>query len=164
MSDLPANTGEYELTQQDAVFVAEKMAGTSPIEAVILAYSHTDEEVKDLATLHRSPNIKEREYAKAMLRRKAYNIMRQRKIKVLTEHYQERMARMGDVALDTLEELMVEGRSEKVRADVAIEVVRHNLGNPDKDKSGNQNVVIMIGTDPSQQIKVGGEIIDGESN
>lgn len=156
-----ARTGEYELTQQDAVFVAERTAGKSSVDALLIAYED-DEQVQEWVKLSESKNARDREYGKLMLRKKARAINNRRGVKVLTEKYQERMAQLGDIALDTLEELMVEGKSEKVRGDVAIEVARQNLGNPDRDRGGNQNVVIMIGSDPSQSIRVNNDPIDGE--
>lgn len=155
MSDVPATTSseEYELTQEDALFVAEKTAGRSSVDALLIAYPQ-NKEYQEWAAKAKSEDRKEREYGKLMLRRAAYAVTKKRKIKVLAEHYRERMQAMGDTALDVLEEIMVDGVSEKVRADIAIEVTRQNLGNPDKSEQGQQNVVIMIGTDPSQQIRV----------
>ncbi len=161
MADEVARTGEYELTQQDAVFVAERTAGKSSVNALLIAYAD-DEQVQEWAALSESKNGRDREYGKLMLRKKARALNSRRGVKVLSEKYQERMAQLGDIALDTLEELMVEGKSEKVRGDVAIEVARQNLGTPEKEKGGNQNVVIMIGNDPSQAVRVNNEPIEGE--
>ena len=161
MADEVVTTSEYELTQQDAVFVAERTAGKNSVDALIIAYEG-DPQIEEWVALRDSKDRKDREFAKLMLRKKARALMNRRGIKVLTEKYQDRMAQLGDIALETLEELMVEGSSEKVRGDVAIEVARQNLGNPDKDKGGNQNVVIMIGSDPSQAIRVNNEPIEGE--
>lgn len=153
MSDVPATTDdtELQLTEQDAAFVLERKAGTPSIDAVAIAFKD-DKEIKEAIRLRESSDPKDREQGKLILRRKAANLNRQHKIQVLTSKLTERMQRMGDVALDTLEELMIEGKSEKVRADIAIEVSRQNLGNPDKSETGQQNVIIMIGKDPSQQI------------
>lgn len=160
MSNEVANT-EYSLTEQDALFVAEKSSGKSSMDALIAAYSD-DAEVQEWALLRNDINGKTRDYAKLMLRKKARAVSARRGVKVLTEKFQERIEQLGDLAFDTIEEIMLEGRSEKVRGDLAVEMVRHNVGNPDKDKGGNQNVVIMIGTDPSQQIRVNNEPIEGE--
>lgn len=139
---------ELVLTKRDALFVSERAAGSSSVEALITAY-RDDEVVKELIVLTESKERKDREYAKAMLRRTAWKVSKRRGVKVLTDKYTERMQQMGDVALETLEELMVEGTSEKVRADVAIEVTRHNLGSPDKDRSSEvQQVIVIIGEPP----------------
>lgn len=155
MADVPATTQDTELvlTEQDAVFVAEKVAGRSSVDALLIAYPD-DPKYQEYRELAESKDRKDREYGKLMLRRAAYAVSKRRAVKVLADKYRERMMAMGDTALDVLEEIMLEGSSEKVRADVAIEVTRQNLGNPDKSDQGQQNVVIMIGTDPSQQIKI----------
>lgn len=69
-----------------------------------------------------------------------------------------RVADLANVALDTIEEIMIEGKSEKVKAEVAIEVLRQNVGNPDKDQSS-VNVQVVIGKDPSAGV-IDGEIVD----
>lgn len=154
MSDVPATTQDNELvlTEQDAIFVLEKNSGRSAIDAVVIAYKDTDEKVRRAAELRESEDRKERETGKLMLRRIAHMLVRRHKIQVLNEKLVERMHQMGDTALDTLEELMIEGNSEKVRADVAIEVARHNLGNPDKDQTRDvATVVVVIGEPPVDQ-------------
>lgn len=139
---------ELVLTEQDIAFVAAKAQGLSNIDALIDAYPHHPR-VKEWATMRDSDDPKLREQGKLMLRRMAHMIQRRRPVTVLSEHYQRRIAQMGETALDTLEELMLEGKSEKVRADVAIEVTRHNLGNPDKDQTkGAETVVVIIGEPP----------------
>lgn len=157
-------TGELTLTEQDISFVAAKSQGLNSMDALIQAYPD-DSEIQQWADMRNSDDGREREYAKLMLRKKANLVNHRRPVEVLTQHYQERIIQMGEIALDTMEEIMIEGRSEKVRADVAIEVARQNIGNPDKDKSGNQNVIIMIGSDPAQQIRVDnvmeGEVVNG---
>lgn len=154
MADVPATqNSELVLTEQDAVFVAEKTAGRSSVDALLTAYPD-NKQYQEWKGLAESKDRKDREYGKLMLRRAAYAVGKRRAVKVLAEKYRERMMAMGDTALDVLEEIMLEGSSEKVRADVAIEVTRQNLGNPDKSDQGQQNVIIMIGSDPSQQIKV----------
>ena len=142
------NSNELVLTEQDVAFVAAKAQGLTAIDALIQVYPK-DKLIKQWAEDRDSEDPKTREYAKLMLRRKANVMSRRRSVEVLTEHYQNRMQQMGETALDTLEELMVEGKSEKVRADVAIEVTRHNLGNPDKDQTkGAETVVVIIGEPP----------------
>lgn len=140
---------ELVLTEQDVAFVAAKAQGMTAIDALIHVYGDERSDIQEWAESRNSEDAKTREYAKLMLRREAHNVTRRRPVQVLTEHYQSRIVQMGETALDTLEELMVEGKSEKVRADVAIEVTRHNLGNPDKDQTkGAETVVVIIGEPP----------------
>ena len=77
------------------------------------------------------------------------------------EHFlDERLADLSTVALDTLEELMVESKSDKVRGDVAIEVLRQNVGTPDKQGENNVSVKVVFGNDPSEVVE--GEVVDDD--
>lgn len=158
--DEVATTGNNELvlTEQDVAFVAAKAGGMTAIDALIHVYGDERPDIMEWAEARNSQDGKTREYAKLMLRREAHNVTRRRPVQVLSEHYQQRIIQMGETALDTLEELMVEGKSEKVRADVAIEVNRHNLGNPDKQDSGGQSTVVVVIGEPPKDIRSQDEI------
>ena len=54
---------------------------------------------------------------------------------------------------------MVESKSDKVRGDVAIEVLRQNVGTPDKTDN-NVNVKVVFGNDPSEIIE--GQVVDDD--
>lgn len=144
---------EFALTEQDVAFVAAKAGGMTAIDALIHVYGDERPDIQEWAQNRNSEDAKTREYAKLMLRREANNITRRRPVQVLAEHYQNRIIQMGETALDTLEELMIEGKSEKVRADVAIEVTRHNLGNPDKDQTKDLGSVVVIIGEPPKDIR-----------
>lgn len=156
--NLPVETPDSRLSVQDAAFVLAKTEGMSSIDALIEAYPD-DEVVKTMKPLRDSENYKDRNYANLILRRKAHQLMQSKKIKLLKEKYLERVQSMGNTALDVLEEIMIDGSSEKVRAEVAIEMLRHNIGNPDKDAGGGTSVVVMIGSNPA---KVQSQVIEGE--
>lgn len=152
MAEGEVTNSELTLTEQDVAFVAAKSQGVSSIDALIQAYPD-DEQIQEWAVLRDDINGKNREYAKLMLRKKAHSVTRRRPVEVLSQHYQNRIVQMGETALDTLEELMVEGRSEKVRADVAIEVTRHNIGNPDKDQNSGQSTVVVVIGEPPKDVR-----------
>lgn len=151
------DNNELTLTEQDVAFVAAKSQGLNSIDALIQAYPE-DEQIQEWALLRDDINGKTRDYAKLMLRKKAHTISRRRPVEVLTQHYKNRIVQMGETALDTLEELMIEGKSEKVRADVAIEVTRHNVGSPDKQEQNNQSTVVVIIGEPPKDIRSQAEI------
>ena len=79
---------------------------------------------------------------------------------MLKNKVNERLADLSTVALDTLEELMVESKSDKVRGDVAIEVLRQSVGTPDKQGENNVSVKVVFGNDPSEVIE--GEVVDDD--
>lgn len=149
---------DSRLVIQDAAFVLAKTEGKSSVDALIESYPD-DETVIKMVEMRNSENYKDRNYANLILRRKAHQLLQSKKIKLLKEKYLERVQSMGNTALDVLEEIMIDGSSEKVRAEVAIEMLRHNIGNPDKDAGGGTQVVVMIGSNPAQ---VNTEIIEGE--
>lgn len=94
---------------------------------------------------------------KAEIRWAARELDKRPEMGMLRSKVNERLSEMAPLALDTLEELMVEGKSEKVRGDVAIEILRQNVGSPDK-ADNNVNVKVVFGNDNSDAIE--GEIID----
>ena len=55
---------------------------------------------------------------------------------------------------------MVESKSDKVRGDVAIEVLRQNVGTPDKQGENNVSVKVVFGNDPSEVVE--GEVVDDD--
>lgn len=97
--------------------------------------------------------------AKAEIRWAARELDNRPEMKMLKQKVNERLADLSVVALDTLEELMVESKSDKVRGDVAIEVLRQNVGTPDKTDN-NVNVKVVFGNDPSEIIE--GQIVDDD--
>lgn len=149
---------DSRLVIQDAAFVLAKTEGKSSVDALIQSYPE-DETVIKMVKMRDSENYKDRNYANLILRRKAHQLLQSKKIKLLKEKYLERVQSMGNTALDVLEEIMIDGSSEKVRAEVAIEMLRHNIGNPEKDANNGTSIVVMIGSNPAQ---VNTEIIEGE--
>lgn len=61
--------------------------------------------------------------------------------------YQEKMDEFSDAALDTALDLVKNARSEKVRADLAIEGMRHKIGTPVQKMQvqRDENIVITFG-------------------
>ena len=64
-------------------------------------------------------------------------------ITTLMEDFDDRMESMADLALDVSEDIMRSGRSEKVKADLAIEFIRQRAGAP-VQKNINANVSRVV--------------------
>lgn len=65
--------------------------------------------------------------------------------------YQDAMEKFSELSLDTATELVVHARSEKVRADLAIEGIRHKVGTPvQKVAVQEQKTVILTFQRPSE--------------
>ena len=82
-----------------------------------------------------------------------------KEMKQLQEKINERVKELAPVAMDTMEQIMIESKSDKVRADVAIELLRQNVGSPDKRNEDAVNVQIVLGKDPTLGV-IDGEIVD----
>ncbi len=103
-------------------------------------------------------NLPDGKQRQAEIRWAARELDNRPEMKMLRSKVNERLVDLSTVALDTLEELMVESKSDKVRGDVAIEVLRQNVGTPDKQGDNNISVKVVFGNDPSEVIE--GEVED----
>lgn len=109
-----------------------------------------------------SPRQQERDVS---IRWAARELENRKEMKMLREKVNEKLLDLAPVALDTLEELMIESKSDKVRGDVAIEILRQNVGSPDKSDNSVE-VKVVFGQEPTDIIEneevIEGEIVDGQ--
>ena len=143
------------LTESELNYQTLRAGGMPASRAFEKAFSNDPEWTDFFANLPRG--AKE---AKAEIRWAARELDSRPEMKMLKNKVNERLADLSTVALDTLEELMVESKSDKVRGDVAIEVLRQNVGTPDKQGENNVSVKVVFGNDPSEVIE--GEVVDDD--
>lgn len=143
------------LTESELNYQTLRAGGMPASRAFEKAFSNDPDWTDFFANLPRG--AKE---AKAEIRWAARELDSRPEMKMLKNKVNERLADLSTVALDTLEELMVESKSDKVRGDVAIEVLRQNVGTPDKQGENNVSVKVVFGNDPSEVIE--GEVIDDD--
>ena len=143
------------LTESELNYQTLRAGGMPASRAFEKAFSNDPEWTDFFANLPRG--AKE---AKAEIRWAARELDNRPEMKMLKNKVNERLADLSTVALDTLEELMVESKSDKVRGDVAIEVLRQNVGTPDKQGENNVSVKVVFGNDPSEVIE--GEVVDDD--
>ena len=64
--------------------------------------------------------------------------------------FNKKMDELADESLNVLEDILINGRSEKVRSDIAIELIRHKVGTPTQriKHQDDQKIVISVGTPP----------------
>lgn len=143
------------LTESELNYQTLRAGGMPASRAFEKAFSNDPDWTDFFANLPRG--AKE---AKAEIRWAARELDSRPEMKMLKNKVNERLADLSTVALDTLEELMVESKSDKVRGDVAIEVLRQNVGTPDKQGENNVSVKVVFGNDPSEVIE--GEVVDDD--
>lgn len=143
------------LTESELNYQTLRAGGMPASRAFEKAFSNDPEWTDFFANLPRG--AKE---AKAEIRWAARELDSRPEMKMLKNKVNERLADLSTVALDTLEELMVESKSDKVRGDVAIEVLRQNVGTPDKQGENNVSVKVVFGNDPSEVVE--GEVVDDD--
>lgn len=89
----------------------------------------------------------------------ARELDQRKEMKQLQQAINTKVQDLAPLALDTMEQIMIESKSDKVRADVAIELLRQNVGSPDKRNEDAVNVQIVLGKDPNLGI-IDGEVVD----
>lgn len=170
MSDLVNSEGEFipiQLTAEDRVYVALLEQGFSKPEAYTEAYRDTDTVRKHLKIIEDAQEYDDQMAENyhtdlgRMARRKAYmskqrlgqlarEKARTRKIRMAFHTLTRRMEDIAVDGLDVVEEIMHNGKSEKVRADLAIRMIEHQVGQPTQKvlSQSNNEITITIGEAP----------------
>lgn len=176
MSDL-VKDGEFipeQLTPEDRVYVVLLQQGFTKPEAYIEAYRDTSEalqrqldiidrfeELSDEVHEPGTPVYYEHKKELDLMRRRAYGA-RQRigqyarekaktaKIRMAFTTLVRRMEDIASDGLDVWQDIMLYGKSEKVRADLAIRAVEHQTGQPTQKivSQSNNEITITIGEAP----------------
>lgn len=157
-TNLPEKLDKREpmlLTNSELNYQTLRASGMPAYKAFEKAFSNDPDWQDFFKNLPKKANL-----AKAEIRWAARELDRRPEMKMLRSKVNEKLADMSSLALDTLEELMVEGKSEKVRGDVAIEILRQNVGSPDKNGDNNVNIKVVFGNDPSEIVE--GEVVDDD--
>lgn len=118
-----------DVTEQDLQFV-ERLKSRSSNESIVSIYRNIYKPDEPKKASH-------------------YNLAKQKMntyaISTLMEDYQERMDAIADLSLDVAEDILRNGRSEKTKADLAIEFIRQRVGAPvQKNVNTNLNAKVII--------------------
>lgn len=170
-SELVNSEGEFipiQLTAEDRVYVALLEQGFSKPEAYIEAYRDSDTVKKHLKIIDDASEYDDTMSESyhtdlgRMARRKAYmskqrlgqlarEKARTRKIRMAFHTLTRRMEDIAVDGLDVVEEIMHNGKSEKVRADLAIRMIEHQVGQPTQKvlSQTNNEITITIGEAPA---------------
>ena len=170
-SELVNSEGEFipiQLTAEDRVYVALLEQGFSKPEAYVEAYRDNDTVKKHLRIIEDAAEYDDTMSESyhtdlgRMARRKAYmskqrlgqlarEKARTRKIRMAFSTLTRRMEDIAVDGLDVVEEIMHNGKSEKVRADLAIRMIEHQVGQPTQKvlSQSNNEITITIGEAPA---------------
>lgn len=172
-SELVNSEGEFipiQLTAEDRVYVALLEQGFSKPEAYTEAYRDSDTVKKHLKIIDDASEYDDTMSESyhtdlgRMARRKAYmskqrlgqlarEKARTRKIRMAFHTLTRRMEDIAVDGLDVVEEIMHTGKSEKVRADLAIRMIEHQVGQPTQKvlSQSNNEITITIGEAPEDK-------------
>lgn len=116
-----------QLSEGDKEFIKLIGAGGTPSASFREAYP--DHEAVRFWTITKGDKLQHQK-AQEVLKDAAKNKLRAQYIQRALMTYQDKMEEFSTASLDTAIELVKGARSEKVRADLAIEGIRHKIGTP----------------------------------
>lgn len=146
------------LTDEDKQFIKLIEAGTKPSPAFREAYPEHEAVRFWGMTATGSP---ERQKASEIIKDAAKGKLRTKHISRALATYQDKMEEFSTLSLETATDLVQNARSEKVRADLAIEGIRHKVGSPvTKVAVQESKTVILTFGEPPKDDR---EIIEGET-
>lgn len=149
-----------QLSDGDKEFIKLTEAGTRPSPAFREAYP--DHEAVAFWNIT-EPGTPERQKAAEVLKQAAKNKLNTKHISRAISTYQDKMEEFSALSLETATELVKSARSEKVRADLAIEGIRHKIGTPVQKVALQEKkvVILQFGAPPvEKKTYVEGEVVN----
>lgn len=116
-----------QLTPEDKEFIKLVQAGEKRVKSFRLAYPNHPWSLK---YVYSEPGSPDRRNAGEHLKQASQNKLQAKYIQRALSTYQDKMEEFSELSLKTATELVTKARSEKVRADLAIEGIRHKIGTP----------------------------------
>lgn len=148
------------LSAEDKEFIKLIEAGSKKAPAFRQAYPNHPQVVRWHNSESGSPD---RQRATELIIAAAKNKLQAKYMQKAIKTYQDKMEEFSNRSLDTAIELVSSARSEKVRADLAIEGIRHKIGTPVQKVAVRESktVYLTFGDKPALE-KNDPEVIDGE--
>lgn len=108
------------------------------------------------------PGSPDRQRAAEVLKDAAKNKLRAKYMQNALTTYQDKMEQFSELSVQTAIDLVRNARSEKVRADLAIEGIRHKIGTPVQKVAVQEQktVVLTFEKRPQHLTAVEGEVVD----
>lgn len=147
-----------KLTDGDKQYIKLTESGIKPSPAFREAYPEHDA----VKFYHMTePGTPQRQKAAEALRDAAKQKLQAKYIKNALATYQDKMEQFSALSLDTATDLVQNARSEKVRADLAIEGIRHKIGSPVTKVAIKEDKVVYLtfGKPPVDE----SQIVEGET-
>lgn len=146
-----------KLTDQDKTFLKLTEAGTKPSPAFREAYP--DHPAVLIWNRSEAGSIDHQKAAEA-IKQAAKNKLAAKYIKKALTTYQDSMERFSELSVETAIDLVQNARSEKVRADLAIEGMRQKVGTPVQKVAVQEEktVILTFGKPPEQEV-IEGEVV-----
>lgn len=136
-----------QLTPEDKEFIKRIEAGEKKAPAFRASYPNHPSVIKWNQTEHGSPD---HQRAAELIIQAAKNKLQAKYMRGAIVSYQDAMEKFSELSLETATDLVKNARSEKVRADLAIEGIRHKVGTPvQKVAVQEQKTVILTFQKPS---------------
>lgn len=149
-----------QLTDGDKEFIKLTESGVKPSPAFREAYPEHDAVVFWNMT---KPGTPDRQKAAEVLKQAAKGKLNTKHITRALTTYQDKMEEFSALSLETATELVKGARSEKVRADLAIEGIRHKIGSPTVKVAVQEKkvVILQFGAPPADNDRsyVEGEVV-----
>jgi len=146
------------LSEGDKTFIVLVEQGNNPSPAFREAYPEHPAVIKFNQS---EPGSPDRKTAAGQIKHAAKQKLAAQYMQPAIMNYQEEMEEFSQLSLKTAKELVKGARSEKVRADLAIEGIRHKVGSPTVKIASKEEKVVYLTFDKPPEQK---EIIDIESD
>lgn len=118
------------LSTEDKVFIKLVSEGMKKTHAFKIAYPNHESVMRYMDVTKDKEDAAVRTRAAGLVIAAAKNKLQTQRIQGALVTYQSRMDLLAEDALDVAEKIMKEGKSEKVRADLSVEFIRHKVGTP----------------------------------
>lgn len=154
-------TTPQQLTKEDKEFVKLIESGSKKSSAFRTAYPNHSAVQKWFLS---EPGSPDRQRAAFLVVEAAKNKLQAKYMQGAIVSYQASMDRFSDLSLAAATDLVQNARSEKVRADLAIEGIRHKIGSPMVKAmiQEEKTVYLTFGEKPKDREPSGREVIEGD--
>ena len=139
-----------QLTDGDKEFIKLIEKGSKKAPAFRAAYPNHAHVVKWRNT---EPGSPDHQRAMELIIQAAKDKLQAKYMQKAIVSYVDKMEKFSELSLNTATDLVVNARSEKVRADLAIEGIRHKIGTPVQKVAMKQEktVILTFGTPPEEE-------------
>jgi hypothetical protein len=148
-----------QLSDEDKDFIKRIEAGERKAPAFRASYPQHPAVLQ----WHRAePGSPDRQKAVELVINAAKNKLQTKYMNKAIVTYTDKMEQFSDLAMDTAIDLVQNARSEKVRADLATEGIRHKVGSPTVKIAAQQEKVVYLtfGEPPKLDQIIEGEVVD----